>query len=168
LRARGHYQQWAATQNTAIAAATRLGDVRGQAISERMLARAFTNLGDYDQASSHFEHCLGLYRRLGDQPGEARTHHNLGYLAERQRRHADALRHTETAFRLFEAIGDKAEQAMTLNDIGWYHGLLGDYEQARAVCRRVLSLSAEIGYRKDGGDKLGQSGLRRAPPGQFR
>jgi tetratricopeptide (TPR) repeat protein/transcriptional regulator with XRE-family HTH domain len=148
LRARGHYQQWVAIQNTAIAAATRLGDVHGQAISERMLARAFTNLGDYDQATSHFEHCLGLYRQLGDQTGEARTQHNLGFLAERQGRHADALRHTETAFRLFEAIGDKAEQAMTLNDIGWYHGLLGDYEQARAVCRRVLSLSAEIGYRR--------------------
>ena len=148
LRARGHYQQWVAMQNTAIAAATRLGDVHGQAISERMLARALTNLGDYDQASSHFEHCLGLYRRLGDQPGEARALHNLGFLAERQHRHVEALRHVETAFRLFEAIGDKAEQAMTLNDIGWYHGLLGDYEQARAVCRRVLSLSGEIGYRR--------------------
>jgi len=158
LRARGHYQQWAAIQYTAIAAATRLGDVHGQAISERMLARAFTNLGDYDRASSHFEHCLGLYRRLGDQLGEARTHHNLAFLAERQDHLADALRHAETAFRLFEAIGDKAEQAMTLNDIGWYHGLLGDYEQARAVCLRVLSLSTEIGYRRMEGtswDSLG-------------
>jgi tetratricopeptide (TPR) repeat protein/transcriptional regulator with XRE-family HTH domain len=158
LRARGHYQQWAAAQNTAMAAAARLGDIHGQAISERMLARALTNLDDYDQASSHFEHCLRLYRRLGDQPGEARTHHNLGYLAERQHRYADALRHTEMAFRLFEAIGDKAEQAMTLNDIGWFHGLLGDYEQARDVCRRVLSLSAEIGYRRMEGtswDSLG-------------
>jgi tetratricopeptide (TPR) repeat protein/DNA-binding XRE family transcriptional regulator len=148
LRARGHFQQWVSVQNTAVAAATRLGDVHGQAISERMLARALTNLGDYEQASFHFERCLGLYRRLGDQLGEARAHHNLAFLAERQHRHVDALRHAETAFRLFEAIGDKAEQAMTLNDIGWYHGLLGDYEQARAVCRRVLSLSAEIGYRR--------------------
>jgi tetratricopeptide (TPR) repeat protein len=147
LRARGRYQQWAVIENQAIAAAARLSDINGQAVSERMLARALTNLGAFDQASSHLEHCLRLYQRLGDRPGEARTHHNLGYLAERQRRYADALCHADQAFRLFEEIGDEAEQAMTLNDIGWYHGLLGDYERARAVCLRVLPLSAEIGHR---------------------
>ena len=39
LQARGHWQEWAATQRTALAAATRLGDTAAQALSGRLLAR---------------------------------------------------------------------------------------------------------------------------------
>jgi tetratricopeptide (TPR) repeat protein/transcriptional regulator with XRE-family HTH domain len=158
LEARGNYQQWAATQRTALAAAARLDDIHGQAISGRLLASALTNLGDYEQARSHLGHCLGLYQRLGDRPGEARVRRNLAHLARRQGRYADALRHAEEALHLNQAIGDKTGEAVALSAIGWYHDLLGDYEQARAVCRRALSLSAEIGYRRVEGavwDNLG-------------
>jgi tetratricopeptide (TPR) repeat protein/transcriptional regulator with XRE-family HTH domain len=158
LRARGHYQQLVAAQRAALAAAARLGDIHGQAVSGRLLAGTLTDLGYYNQGRPHYEHCLGLYRRLGNRHGEAKIHQNLGSLAGRQRRYADALRHKEEALRLYEAIGDKAGQAAALNGIGWYHGLLGDYEQARAVCRRALSLCAEIGGRRMEGhswDSLG-------------
>jgi hypothetical protein len=50
LRKRGHWQEWAATQRTALAAATRLGDIAGQATSRRLLATAYDDLGDYEQA----------------------------------------------------------------------------------------------------------------------
>ena len=67
-------------------------------------------------------------------------------LAERQGRYADALEHAEQALRLYQAIGDKASEADALNNVGWYHGLLGDYQQARAFCRQALTLSAEAGH----------------------
>jgi tetratricopeptide (TPR) repeat protein/transcriptional regulator with XRE-family HTH domain len=147
LQRSGYWQEWAATQRTALTSATRLGDTTGQAVSGRLLATACNELGDLDQARSHYTSSLTLYRRLGDRLGEAKIHHNLGVLAERQGRHAHALNHAQQALRLYEAIGDKAGQAEALNSAGWYHGLLGDYGQARALCHQAVALSAATGAR---------------------
>jgi DNA-binding SARP family transcriptional activator/tetratricopeptide (TPR) repeat protein len=147
LQLRGHRREWAATQRTALAAATRLGDTAAQALSGRLLATAYTNLGDYDLARRHFTPSLTLYQRLGNRLGQAKIQHSLGVLAERQGCYADALAHDEQALRLYRAIGDKADEALTLNNIGWCHGLLGDYEQARAFCRQAVTLCAEVGDR---------------------
>jgi tetratricopeptide (TPR) repeat protein len=147
LGIRGHGQEWAAVQRTALAAATRLGDTAAQAVCRRLLGAACTSLGDHDQARAHYASSLTLYQRLGDRLGETRIHQSLGVLAERQGRYADALGHGEQALRLCRAVGDKAGEADELNSVGWYHGLLGDYRQARAFCRQALTLSAETGHR---------------------
>jgi tetratricopeptide (TPR) repeat protein/DNA-binding XRE family transcriptional regulator len=152
LQPRGHWQEWAATQRTALAAATRLGDTAGQALSGRLLAMACTALGDYDQARGHYAGSLTLYQRLGNRLGEAKVHQNLGGVARRQGRWADALGHAEQALRLCQALGDKASEAHTLNDVGWCHGRLGDYQQTRAFCRQALTLCAEIDDRWTEGD----------------
>jgi len=147
LQSRGHWQEWAATQRTALAAATRLGDTAGQALSGRLLANACNNLGDHDQARGHFASSLTLYQQLGNRLGEAKVHQSLGVLAEGQGRYADALGHDEQALRLYRTIGEKASEAETLNAVGWDHAILGDYPRARAFCRQALTLSAEVGYR---------------------
>jgi tetratricopeptide (TPR) repeat protein len=41
---------------------------------------------------------------------------------------------------------DKACEAEALNGVGWCHGLVGDYQQARAFCRQALALSTEAGH----------------------
>jgi tetratricopeptide (TPR) repeat protein len=155
---RGRWQEWAATQRMALAAATRLGDAAGQAVSSRLLARAYTELGDYDQALVHYAGSLRLYWRLGNCLGEAKAHQDLGVLAERQGRYADALGHAEQALRLHRAAGDKAGEAEALNNAGWDHCLLGDYQQARASCRQALTLNEAVGNRRGEGyvwDSLG-------------
>jgi DNA-binding SARP family transcriptional activator/tetratricopeptide (TPR) repeat protein len=158
LHARGHWQERVATQRTALAAATRLGDTAAKALSSRLLAIACTQFGDHDQARYHFASSLALYQRLGNRLGEAHVHHNLTMLAERQGRYADALGHAEQALCLYQAIGDKANEADALNSVGWCHGLLGDYQQASVFCRQALTLSAETGHRRNEGyawDSLG-------------
>jgi tetratricopeptide (TPR) repeat protein/transcriptional regulator with XRE-family HTH domain len=160
LNRRGHWQQWAASQRTAAAAATRLGDTGAQAESRRLLANAHSKLGDYDQARAHLGDCLELYRRLGDRIGEAKTCQALAWVAERQSRYADALGHYEQALRLYQAAGHQTGQAESLNSVGWCHALLGDYRQARAFCRRSLTLSSDIGHRQNEAyawDSLGYS-----------
>jgi DNA-binding SARP family transcriptional activator/Tfp pilus assembly protein PilF len=147
LRIRGYWQEWAATQRIALAAATRLGDTAAQALSGLLLAGACTYLGDHDQVLDHFTRSLTLYQRLGDRFGEAKIQQHLGVLAERQGRYADALGHTEQALRLYQAIGDKTHEAGALNNVGWCHSRLGDYQQARAFCRQALTLCGEAGHR---------------------
>jgi tetratricopeptide (TPR) repeat protein len=143
LHKRGHWQEWAATQRVALAAAARLGDTAAQAVCGRLLGLACTSLGDHDQARGHYAGSLTLYQRLGNRLGQAKVHHNLGYLAQRQGRYADALGHAEQALRLYQAIGDKANEVAALNGVGWCHGLVGDYQQARVFCRQAVTLSAQ-------------------------
>jgi DNA-binding SARP family transcriptional activator len=145
LHIRGYWQDWAAIQHTALAAATRLGDTAAQAVSHRLLADACAYLGDHDEARGHYASSLTLYRGLGDQLGEARVLFGLGLLTGLQGRYADALGHAEQALRLYQAIGDKAAEADVLNAVGWFHGLLGEYEQARMFCQQSLAMSAEAG-----------------------
>jgi len=146
LQARGHWQEWAATQRTALAAATRLGAAPAQAVCTRLLAVAHSDLGDYEESARLFTESLTLYRRLGDRLGEAKVQFNLAALAEGQGRYADMLGHAEKALRLYQAIGDKASEAAALNNVGWTHCLLGDYEQARTYCRQALDLCTEVGH----------------------
>ena len=147
LQARGHWQDWATTQRTALAAAIRLEDIAAQALSSRLLANACTDLNELDQARGHYTSSLTLYQQLGNRRGEAKVEHSLSVLAGHQGRHVDALGHAEQALRLSRAIGDKASEADALNNVGWYHGMLGDYLQARAFCRQALTLSAQAGHR---------------------
>jgi tetratricopeptide (TPR) repeat protein/transcriptional regulator with XRE-family HTH domain len=158
LETRGHYQEWAATQRTALAAATRARDLAGQAVSSCLLASACDDLHDYDQALGHYTSSLRLYKRLGNCLGEANVHQNLGLLAEHQGRYTDALSHAQQALRLYQTLGHKEGEAVALNYVGWCHGLLGDYQQARTYCRRSLAVCAEVGYRGGEGhawDSLG-------------
>jgi DNA-binding SARP family transcriptional activator len=147
LRKRGHWREWVAIQRTALAAATRHGDIAGQAISRRLLATAYDDLGDYDQARGCYLTSLELYRQLGDRCGQARALAGLGVLAARQGRYPDALGYDEQSLRLYRAAGHKAGEAVTLYGIGWDHGLLGDFEQARDFCQQALTLNTEAGNR---------------------
>jgi DNA-binding SARP family transcriptional activator len=144
LSIRGHHQERAAAQRTALAAARRLGDDAAQALSGCLLAGTYVHLGDLDQAFGHFARSLALYQRLGDRHGEAMVHDFLADLAGRQRRYADMLGHSEQALRTYQSIGDKTFEAVALNNVGYSHGLLGDYRQARSFSRQALTLCAEL------------------------
>jgi tetratricopeptide (TPR) repeat protein len=151
LDRRGHWNEWAATQRTALAAATRLHDMVGQAAAHRAIATACVRLTDYQQARGHLAACLRLYRQLDDPGGEALARHSLGRVAEHEGRYADALRHEQQALGLFQEVDHEAGQAVALNAIGWYHILLGRPEQARTFCQQALSLYCRTG------DRVGQA-----------
>jgi tetratricopeptide (TPR) repeat protein len=147
LQARGHYQEVAATQRTALAAAARVGDTAGQATAGCLLGNACINLGDHEQARAHLARSLDLSCRLGNRLGEATARQHLSLLANRQARYDHALDHAEQALRLYQATGHKAAEAVMLNNVGYTRGLLGDYQQARALCRQALALCAKVGHR---------------------
>jgi tetratricopeptide (TPR) repeat protein len=143
----GHWHDYTATQHAAVAAARRLGDPSTQALAHRLLARAHTRLGRYDDAHTHYEHALDLYRQCGDQTGQAHTHVHLGMVWEVQGRYAEALDHAQQALQLYRTTGRRAGQAEALNAVGWLHAQLGDYEQALTYCQQALTLLQDLGDR---------------------
>jgi DNA-binding SARP family transcriptional activator len=147
LNMRGYLHERVTIIGIAVAAATRLDDLLGQAISLHGLSGTHMDMGDYDQARAFLERCLPLFQRLGDHGGEATVQQSLTAVAWEQGRHADALHHSEQALRLHRAIGDESGEAASLNNVAWHLALVGDYQQARAVCEQSLALIAKLGGR---------------------
>jgi DNA-binding SARP family transcriptional activator/tetratricopeptide (TPR) repeat protein len=144
---RSQWQDVVDTHRTALAAAMRLGDLPGQAYAHRILGRACTRLGRYDDATPHYRDALKLCRQLADHIGQAHTHLNLAWLHEQQRHFDDALDEVQRALDLYRAADHRAGQASALNQIGWYHTQLGDHAAALAHCRQALDLQQETGHR---------------------
>lgn len=143
----GHWHDYAATQRTALAAASRLGDVAAQAVASRLLATACFRLAEYDQARTSGRFSLQSYQRAGDHAGQARAHRVLASVAEFQDRLTEALSHASQSLIIFRGIADRPGEADALNSVGWYHALLGNYQQARTLSWQSLILHRELGNR---------------------
>ena len=144
---RGYWHDCAATLETALAAAQRLGDQQAQARVHHSLGRATTLLGCYRKARAHCQQSLEMYRQLGDRAGQGRAHHGIGMILERQGRFRQSLGHDLKALRLYRAAGDLACQAVALNNVGWCHAHVGDYRQAMTHCQKAIALFRERGDR---------------------
>ncbi|GHJ43080.1 SARP family transcriptional regulator [Catellatospora sp. TT07R-123] len=160
LDRRGQWADRLATQETALAAAERGGDLIGQAHCHRELGMAYFRLGGDRQAAGHLDRALRLFADLGEPSGAGHTRVNLSMLTERQGDLDAALRHARQAREEFERGGNAAGQAYTLNMIGWKLTLLGDHEQAVAYCEQALELLRDVGDRQgeaDTWDSLGHA-----------
>ena len=136
----GAWHDQVAIQQTAVAAAQRLGDLSGQAHACRDLGAAYGRLGLLTDARNYSRQSLDLHRQAGDRLGEARAHNEIMLLAERQGRLAEALGHAERSLDLYRVEGDEPGQARMLNGVGWIHAKLGDYEQALECCEQALGM----------------------------
>jgi tetratricopeptide (TPR) repeat protein/DNA-binding XRE family transcriptional regulator len=163
----GRWYERTAILGTGLAAATRLGDVTGQAVCCRLLAKAHAWAGEYDQADDFARRSVELYRQHGDRVGEAKTRTVLAVIAERQGRYGEAIDHSKQALDLFQAACHAVGVAEELNNIGWEYALLGDYQQARRFCQQALTLSAELGHRQVEGNAWDSLGYAEHHLGNF-
>jgi DNA-binding SARP family transcriptional activator/tetratricopeptide (TPR) repeat protein len=147
LHRRGHWREWAGTQQVALDAATRRGEPAAQAHAHRALGLACTWLSRIEEAYLHYRQALELYEQLGDLMGLSRTRCNLAGLLDREGRYGDALSHAQQALDLSRAAGDRTAEATALNVVGWGHAQLGDYRQALGSCRQALALYQETADR---------------------
>jgi DNA-binding SARP family transcriptional activator/tetratricopeptide (TPR) repeat protein len=145
LDRRGHWYDWAITQQIALAAALRLGDLEGQAHAHRELATAYRGLGRLDDAHAHLRHALDLNGQVDSCAGQARTRYILSLVFERRGRYREALDHANQALDLYRAADHGPGQANALNSVGWSHAQLGDHLQALAACQQALTLHQGLG-----------------------
>jgi DNA-binding SARP family transcriptional activator/tetratricopeptide (TPR) repeat protein len=145
LDRQGRWQEWAATQRVALAAAQRLADPAGQAQASRSLARAYTQLGNYPDADAHLRLAVQLFGELGDRTAQAHTSLDLARVLARQGEFGEALAHTRQTLQLYRAAGNRARQANALNAAGWYHAQLGEHQQALASCEQASPCTRSSG-----------------------
>jgi tetratricopeptide (TPR) repeat protein len=145
---RGHWADWADTENTALRIARRYGDWQGQAQARRSLGCALAWLGRFDEAHDHLRQAVDLFAELGDPAGQADSYLQLGFVFGQQGNPADVLAHGQRALDLYHAAGSPRGLSQALNSIGYAHALLGQPEQAITFCRQALSLNREVGDRR--------------------
>lgn len=147
LQRRGRWPDLATVQQTAMAAACRVGDRSGQANAYRDLARVLARLGREEEAAGYFHEALALFAELGDRTSQARTHRAFGAMLDRLGRYPEALHHAERALELYRDAGHISGQASSRNAVGWGYAQLGRYEQALAHCTEALAMLRQTGDR---------------------
>jgi DNA-binding SARP family transcriptional activator len=144
---RSHWQDWAATQRIALAAADRLGDRDAQALTHCGVANALIQVGHPAEALGYLRSALRLREEAGDVHGQARVHLYIGRAVEHQGRYREALVHSRQALRLAQTVGApaKALLAEAYNHVGWELAMLGSYPQALRYCQQAVALNRRLG-----------------------
>jgi DNA-binding SARP family transcriptional activator/tetratricopeptide (TPR) repeat protein len=143
----GGWTDQVAVQRTALSAAARLCDDTALAHVHRNLGRAHTQLGRPDEARTHLDRALSLFRAVGDRANEAQTEVNVARVLEQQGRDVEALHHDQRSLDLYRATGHLTGQARALNNVAWMLTRLGDVDLARTLCREALRINEAIGNR---------------------
>lgn len=151
---RGHWNDWAATQRTALAAARRLGDKEAQARAHRGIANACTELRRVGDARHHFEEALRLTESTGDAVGQARIELDLARLCVELGRYSEVLERDRRSLELFRAGGDKVGEGDAFSTMAWTLCHLEDYDEAIACGEQAMRIHEAAGNRNQMGTTL--------------
>jgi DNA-binding SARP family transcriptional activator/tetratricopeptide (TPR) repeat protein len=155
---RGRWQDYTATQQTSLAAASRLGDTLALAHAHHLLGHVQAQTDAYEDADPNFRRALDLFRELGDRANEAVVLNGLAGMLEKQERYDEALAVALDALRMLKAVGHWWTQATLENGVGWLYAHLGQYDRALTHCQRALSLHRDSGHRGGTADTLDSLG----------
>jgi len=158
LNWQGYWQELVTTQESALAAASRLGHRAGQAEAHRYLGQAQIRFGACAKASSHLTAALELFRQLGSGAAQARVHFDLAHIFELQGSSRDALSHAEQSLRLYRTAAHRPGEAIALNAVGAFHAQLGRYQEALDYSGQALAMHRELGNRTGGAATLDSLG----------
>jgi tetratricopeptide (TPR) repeat protein/transcriptional regulator with XRE-family HTH domain len=153
LEVNGRLHDGITTQESALAAARRAGDRGVQAMTHRLLGRAYQRLTHNESARGHLERAADLYAAVGDDNGRAHAYIGLAAV-ERQSCGAVALALSEQALALYRATGHRPGQANALNQIGWHLTLHGDHRTAVTYCTESVALLRALGDRRNEANAL--------------
>ncbi|WP_394620038.1 BTAD domain-containing putative transcriptional regulator [Lentzea sp. JNUCC 0626] len=124
----------------------RLGDVVSEGHAHLVLARAWGQQDDLDQAKHHGAKALDLYRRAEDSGLQARALNSLGWICALRGEHAEALRYCEAAVVLHRASDHPSGVAETLDSIGYIHEQSGALAEAATAYRESIDLFSRHGH----------------------
>jgi transcriptional regulator with XRE-family HTH domain/tetratricopeptide (TPR) repeat protein len=150
LAARGHWDQFAALHQTALAAARRAGDQLGEAYTLAELGVLRREAGDYPAAAS-LARAVALCEDAGDPPGQGYALTQLGFAHVLTGDYPAAAVSLQRALALACSARDRVGESEALYHLGILQQLTGDYPAAAASLQRALALD------RDRGEPLGQA-----------
>jgi DNA-binding SARP family transcriptional activator len=149
LDGQGLWQDWAAVNEIALAAAARLQDHTGLGWTHHRMAQVCSLSGQIDAGLEHNRLALEYFALAGNLGGQGSAHLGMCISLGRRGDHVAALRHGEQALTLFRTAGDRIGEAYMLHLVGLELARLGSGEQGRDHCTQAVELYGELG--DDGG-----------------
>ncbi|WP_158104144.1 ATP-binding protein [Amycolatopsis pretoriensis] len=150
---RGYWHDFLNTQRVAAAAAEAENSPIARAYSYRLLGRAYSLTGHYQEAIKNHERALHLFHLLGSTEGQARALRHLSLTHEENKENNKAFEYAENARHLFREANNKVGQARSLNSMARCAVRLGNHEGALTYCNEAMSIFRSIDRR----DKQGEA-----------
>lgn len=147
LDLRSHLDEWRLTHRLALTAATRAGNVYGQAALLRGLGQLNLYRDGYRAAAEAFTRATSLYRILGDERGEASALSGLGAVHRIRGAHEPALACLRRALAIFVRVDDRHGEAYARGAIGMVWLAREEYDQAREWLDLALRLAEDTSDR---------------------
>jgi tetratricopeptide (TPR) repeat protein/transcriptional regulator with XRE-family HTH domain len=167
LRRDGRWNQAAALQNTALAAARHAGDRHGEARALNELGLLAWLTGDYPAAAAQLALAVELYEQAGDRLGQAYALNHLGLVQALTGDYPAALASHRQALAIAQDLDDRAAEAVALNYLGSAQQQVGDGAAAAANLARALDLYRRLGHQHGQANALRDLGRLQQQAGDY-
>jgi DNA-binding SARP family transcriptional activator len=145
LDGQGLWQDWAAVNEIALAAAERLHDDTGLGWTHHRMAQVCSLFGEVDAGLEHNARALEHFGLAGNLSGQGSAHLGICISLGRKGDHEAALSHGQQALELFRRADDRIGEAYMLHLVGLELARLGSGEQGRDHCTEAVELYGELG-----------------------
>jgi DNA-binding SARP family transcriptional activator len=134
---------WVAAGHTAVRAARRVGDLRGEAWLLSQLCSPYAGLGRFDDALDCLHRALRIRTEIGDRRAEGSTLNNLGAAYGGQGRFEDSIRYFRRALSVAVEIGDQRSESIALLNLGEAHQGLAQHDKAGDYLQQALRIARQ-------------------------
>jgi tetratricopeptide (TPR) repeat protein len=121
----------------------------GLATLHNLAGRAAYSQGRLDDALSHFESELQLWKAADDRNAQGVTYHHLGMVAHGQQRHDDAEACYQEAIGIHQQFGDQESTAQSYLQLGHIALEHRRYAEAKGNYQKALNIWQAFGKRVD-------------------
>ncbi|HRQ39189.1 MAG TPA: tetratricopeptide repeat protein [Chloroflexota bacterium] len=139
----GEHEKAMGLHREALQLAETLNYTYGRALTLQGLAATYFYLGRYEEALSHIEKSLSLFRQLDDVEEKTRTWNWMGMIRQRQGQIDKSIVAFKSALEDGRQVGEM-ETAVILTNLGESYQLLYDMQQALVYHREALTLAEKI------------------------
>jgi class 3 adenylate cyclase/tetratricopeptide (TPR) repeat protein len=112
----------------------------------RALGVAHVMQGHYEQAYPYLEQAQELYREFGDRRGVSNMLSTMGETVRLRGDYPAAVKLYQEALAIARDIGERTGQIICLNNLAGVRVGLGDYAEAEADLRQVISMAGPSSY----------------------
>jgi CHAT domain-containing protein len=150
----------ASGQPQAFASLRQAASRAGEAGTLDNLGRAYSDMGQGQQALDYFNQAIPIWRQSGDRSGEALTLNDMGPAFANLGQKQKSLEVYNQALAIWRQLGIRQGEALTLNDIGRLYRDLGQHQTAMDYYNQALPIWRAVGNRN--GEAMALSDIGRA------
>ncbi|WP_436758901.1 BTAD domain-containing putative transcriptional regulator [Streptosporangium sp. V21-05] len=159
FEAQGHFDDWRHTSETALAAALRAGDRRGEAAMRYSLGTLALFRQRYTDARPYLEAALPLFEAVDDRHGQALTLRNAALIERVEGRAETSLDSYRQALRTLREVGDRHAEAHVLGSMAQIHIEHDRPDAAAPLLETALTVYRDLGNTRGVAQILNRLGL---------